>query len=282
MRLPQLGAEYTKTCNVWLLGVSVCQKGGIREASWHLEAELHSIAQSPAMVKGKENGKNGGIQKVMISRTLKYTLATAILLAVMLVVTVVPVATAKTDTADNQAKLVTDVAIEKMIEKLEPFVTRCDDGTFRLDIPKDAKIDKPSAEFKTVSAAMEGINELIREGELVSTPDLSVYSASDGRFALQSNNRNEFKWRWYGFEFWIDHNVCRYVVEATSIGAIAAELTAFLGVPLPLATAIAAVLGIGAIIVSNNDNGCGTHLKFYWQNPLYPPVLFYASPQTCD
>ena len=46
---------------------------------------------------------------------------------------------------------------------------RCDDGTFRLDIPADANIDRSSPEFKAVLAGMSSVNELVREGELVTT-----------------------------------------------------------------------------------------------------------------
>jgi len=193
----------------------------------------------------------------MSSRTLKYTLFTAILLAVMLVVTIVPVAAAKTD---NQAKPVDGAAIDRMIEELEPFVTRCDDGTFRLDIPKDAKIDKASREFKAVSDGMAYVNSLIKEGTLVSTPDLSVYSANDSRFALQSNNRTEFKWRWYGFEIWLSHYWC-VQLESGSLEAMAVVLECSLGIGAPLAVAIAGVIGVGALVVYLNDNGCGT--SFY-------------------
>jgi len=275
--LAQPEAKYTKRSNVSLPGVSVYQKGGIREASWHLEAELQSIAQSPAMVKGKENGKNGGIQKVMISRTLKYTLATAILLAVMLVVTVVPVATAKTDTA---AKPVDGAAIEKMIETLEPFVTRCDDGTFRLDIPEGAKIDKTSAEFKTVSASMEYVNSLIREGIYVTTPDLSVYSVNDGQFVLQSNNRNEYKPRWYGFEIWLSHPVCLAIMTCCLAGDIACLIMAAIPAAAPIA------LPLGIFFLANGgllgiwDSGCGIHFKYTMAMGV--PVPFYFAGQTCQ
>jgi len=218
----------------------------------------------------------------MISRTLKYTLATAILLAVMLVVTVVPVVTAKTDTLDNQAKLATDVAMEKMVETLEQFVTRCDDGTFRLDIPKDAKIDKASREFKTIVAGMAFINNLIQDGTLISTPNLSLYSANDGQFALQSNNRDEFKWRWYGFEVWICHDclttMC-YMGEAAA--AIAFALALFPSISTPAAVAVGTCMIVSSRALLILDNGCGVHLKF---SPTGPPLFFtpwYFAAQTC-
>jgi hypothetical protein len=61
MSLLQLGAKYAKTCNVSLPGVSVCQKGGLREASRHLEAKLHSIMECAPMVERKESKRMGGI-----------------------------------------------------------------------------------------------------------------------------------------------------------------------------------------------------------------------------
>ena len=214
----------------------------------------------------------------MISRTLKYTLATAILLAVMLVVTVVPVATAKTDTA---AKPVDGAAIDRMIEKLEPFVTRCDDGTFRLDIPKDAKIDKTSAEFKTVSAGMEAVNSLIQDGTLVSTPDLSVYSANDGQFVLQSNNRTEFKPRWYGFELWLSHPICQYAQVPLLAGDLAALIMAGTGVGTVIALPLAVFCIASGGLLGIFDDGCGVHMKFTG----LPPgtfTLFYIASQTCQ
>jgi hypothetical protein len=215
----------------------------------------------------------------MISRTLKYTLATAILLAVMLVVTVVPVATAKTDTADYKAKPVDGVAIEMMIETLEPFVTRCDDGTFRLDIPKGAKIDKTSREFRTVSASMEYVNSLIREGIYVTTSDLSVYSVNDGQFVLQSNNRNEFKPRWYGFEIWLSHPVC----QAIEMCCLAGDVASIIMAVIPAAAAFALPLGIFFIanwgLLSIWDNGCGIYFKYTTATGV--PVPFYFAGQTC-
>ncbi len=99
----------------------------------------------------------------MNSKRLKYTLLTAILVAVVLLVSVVPVAMAKPDTAENQAKPLDGVAVEKMIERLEPYVMRCDDGTFRLDIPKNAKINKTSPEFKAILGGDE-LHERTRSG----------------------------------------------------------------------------------------------------------------------
>jgi hypothetical protein len=84
----------------------------------------------------------------MNSKRLKYTLLTAILVAVVLLVSVVPVAMAKPDTAENQAKPLDGVAVEKMIERLEPYVMRCDDGTFRLDIPKNPRSTRPARSSK--------------------------------------------------------------------------------------------------------------------------------------
>jgi hypothetical protein len=229
------------------------------------------------MVGGKENKKDGGIQKAMISRSLKYTLATAILLAVMLVVTVVPVASAKTDTA---AKPVDGAAIDRMIEKLEPYVARCDDGTFRLDIPKGAKIHKTSAEFKTVSASMEYINSLIQEGIYVTTPDLSVYSVNDGQFVLQSNNRNEYKPRWYGFELWVSHPYCQWIEMGALAGDVAAAFAAIFTVTAPLAALLAIWCTTNLGLFGIWDNGCGIHFKYQMATGV--PVPFYFAGQTCD
>lgn len=209
---------------------------------------------------------------------VKYTLLTAILLVFVLLVTMVPVASAKQDAGNNQAKLVDGVAIEKMIEKLEPFVTRCDDGTFRLDIPADAKINRTSKEFKAISQGMNSINQLIREGKLITTPDLTVYSVNESQFVLQ-DGINKYKSRWYGFEIWMNHDVCETVASAASITALAAALTSLVGVPAPIALVVATLLGVGAEGIRILDNGCGIHLKFIAGTP---PILFYARGQSCS
>jgi hypothetical protein len=214
----------------------------------------------------------------MSSKRLKYTFLTAVLLAVVLVVSAVPIATAKSN-ARNNVEPVDGVAIEELIEKLEPFVTRCDDGTFRLDIPADAKIDTTSKEFKAISAGMRSVNKLIQEGTLLSTSNLAVYSAKDGQFALQDGNRSQFKWRWYGFEVWMDHNTCETLQSCGNIAAIIAAMCAVIpSIPTVAAAAIAAYLGIGAEILGILDNGCGVHLKFAG---VSPPVCFYARGQSC-
>ena len=214
---------------------------------------------------------------------------TAILLAVVLLVSVVPVAMAKPDTADKQAKPVDGAAIDRMIEKLEPFVTRCDDGTFRLDIPKGAKINKTSAEFKAILAGMNSVNELIRQGELVTTPDLTVYSVNDSQFVLQAGI-NRYKPRWYGFEIWIDHETCqgiRFVSEAgggvSTVGGIIGAVVS--GPPGWVLLGVAAFLIVNFAIIDTWDEGCGIHMKFlhfpYLAIGSPPPIPFSISSQSC-
>lgn len=213
----------------------------------------------------------------MISRTLKYTLATAILLAVMLVVTGVPVASAKTDTADNKVKPVDGVAIEDLIEKLEPYVIRCDDGTFRLDIPAEVRINKNSPEFKGILAGMNSTNELIRQGQLVTTPDLTVYSVDGSQFVLQ-DGINKYKSRWYGFEIWLSHSVCQYIETGVAIGEGAAAIAAACGIGLPVAIVIMTFIGVGGAVLAIWDDGCGIHFKFLGGTP---PIPFHLSAQAC-
>ena len=216
----------------------------------------------------------------MRSRTLKYTLFAAILVAAILVVSIVPVAMAKSDTAHMQTKPVDGAAIDSIIEKLEPHVRRCDDGTFRLDIPKGVKIDKTSTEFKIVLAGMEAVNSLIQEGIFVTRPDLSVYPATGGQFVLQSNNRNEYKPRWYGFELWLSHSVCQYLESGAALADMVALVCAATGVGAPIAIAIIPIVTTGAVLVGIWDNGCGVHMKFAGLPPSI--TLFYIAAQTCD
>jgi hypothetical protein len=211
----------------------------------------------------------------MISRTLKYTLLTVILLAAMLVVSAVPVAAANSNAGNNQAKPLNGAAVDNLIEKLEPYVTRCNDGTFRLDIPSDAKINKSSQEFKAILAGMNSVNELIRQGELVTTSDLTVYSVDGSQFVLQ-DGIDRFKARWYGFEIWLSHSTCMELEGAGAEVIMSNILVDILPISWPLAVAIAAFMGVGAVILVAYDNGCGVHLKF-----LGGVVLFGASSQTC-
>ena len=191
----------------------------------------------------------------MLSRTLKYTLLTAILLGVMLVVSAVPVAAAKPNAGDNQANPFDGAAVENLIGKLEPYVTRCDDGTFRLDIPSGAKINKTSREFKAILAGMDSVNELIRQGELVTTSDLTVYSVDGSQFVLQ-DGINLYKSRWYGFEIWLSHSVCQYIETGVVVGEGAAAIAGATGVGLPVAIIIMSVIGVGGAILAIWDNGC--------------------------
>lgn len=213
----------------------------------------------------------------MLFRTLKYTLLTAVLLAVMLVVSAVPVAAERSNAAKEKAKPADGIAIEKMIEKLEPFVTRCDDGTFRLDIPKDAKINRTSEEFKAILAGMGFTNELVRQGELVTTPDLAVYSVDDSQFILQ-DGINRYKGRWYGFEIWLSHSVCQYIESGVVVGEGAAAIAAATGVALPVAIIIMAGIGVGGALLGIWDDGCGIHFKFFGGAP---PIPFHLSAQEC-
>jgi hypothetical protein len=212
----------------------------------------------------------------MNSKRLKYTLLTAILLAVVLLVSVVPVATAKTDTA---AKPVDGAAVDRMIEKLEPLVTRCDDGTFRLDIPAKAKINTTSREFKAILAGMNSVNELIRQGELVTTPDLTVYSVDDSQFVLQ-DGINLYKARWYGFEIWISHEGCQNLRAATGSASIfsGAALALFPNIYVKIASGVLFVLfTVNYYIIETHDDGCGVHLKFL----SGVPIPFNHMSQSC-
>lgn len=221
----------------------------------------------------------------MNSKRLKYTLLTAILVAVVLLVSVVPVAMAKPDTAENQAKPLDGVAVEKMIERLEPYVMRCDDGTFRLDIPKNAKINKTSPEFKAILAGMNFTNELVREGKLVTTSDLTVNGVDDSQFVLQTG-RSEIKPRWYGFEVWFSHETCQAIfVAGASVGAITLLLTAEFPhwVGKVIFGALAVFCAANVAIFDKYDEGCGIHMKFVNPNPvtLWLPFPFYIKSQTC-
>jgi hypothetical protein len=213
----------------------------------------------------------------MISRTLKYTLLTVILLAAMLVVSAVPVAAANSNAGNNQAKPLNGAAVDNLIEKLEPFVSRCNDGTFRLDIPANVKINKSSQEFQAILAGMNSVNELIRQGELVTTSDLTVYSVDGSQFVLQ-DGINLYKSRWYGFEIWLSHSVCQYIESGVLVGEGAAAIAAATGIGLPVALVIMAFIGVGGGILAIWDDGCGIHFKFFGGAP---PVPFHLSAQTC-
>jgi len=213
----------------------------------------------------------------MISKTLKYTLLTAVLLVAMMVVSAVPVAAQSSSSRNNEVKPLDGAAAENLIEKLETYVTRCDDGTFRLDIPANVKINKSSQEFQAILAGMNSVNELIRQGELVTTSDLTVYSVDGSQFVLQ-DGINLYKSRWYGFEIWLSHSVCQYIETGVLVGEGAAAIAAATGIGLPVALVIVAFIGVGGGILAIWDDGCGIHFKFFGGAP---PIPFHLSAQTC-
>jgi len=198
----------------------------------------------------------------MISKTLKYTLLTAILLVAMMVVSAVPVAAQSSSSRNNEVKPLDGAAAENLIGMLEPYVTRCDDGTFRLDIPSGVKINKTSREFEAILAGMNSVNELIRQGELVTTSDLDVYSVDDSQFVLQCD-LDLFKARWYGYEVWLSHNTCMELKGAGAEVIMSNILVDVVVISWPVALALAAFLGVGAVVLSAYDNGCGIHFKFF-------------------
>ncbi len=213
----------------------------------------------------------------MISKTLKYTLLTAVLLVAMMVVSAIPVAAQSSSSRNNAVKPLDGAAAENLIEKLETYVTRCDDGTFRLDIPANVKINKSSQEFQAILAGMNSVNELIRQGELVTTSDLTVYSVDGSQFVLQ-DGINLYKSRWYGFEIWLSHSVCQYIETGVLVGEGAAAIAAATGIGLPVALVIMAFIGVGGGILAIWDDGCGIHFKFFGGAP---PIPFHLSAQTC-
>jgi len=193
----------------------------------------------------------------------------------MLVVTAVPVAAADSKAGNKQAAPLDGAAVDNLIEKLEPFVSRNNDGTFRLDIPANAKINKSSQEFKAILAGMNGINELIRQGELVTTPDLTVYCADGSQFVLQ-DGIDKFKTRWYGYELWLSHATILELKGAAGEVIIANILVDLLVIAWPVAVALAAFIGVGAVVLTAYDNGCGIHFKFFAGF-----VPFHLSSQSC-
>jgi hypothetical protein len=185
---------------------------------------------------------------------LGYKLLVALIVTAILSMTIVPAVAAQANKGASDP--------ESIIEQLEPYVVRADDGTFSLDIPEGV-IDLTGVAAQRVLTGMSVTNALVRAGYLVTTPNNTAYDPTNDAFVLQAKP-NEFNWKWYGYELWLSHETCQLLIFAGSAAIAASVLGSRVpGIPGWVAAGVGAwaILAV-ATIVYYDRYASGIHMKF--------------------
>jgi hypothetical protein len=176
--------------------------------------------------------------------------ATGGLVAASLVLGVAVPAQAQTSQAPAAPQVGQHVQNQSVADKvaaaarsLTPYVHREADGTFSLHVPDSVRATIESKVYDVIVASMGQVNDLIRSGDLQSTPDLRVFSTADTGFSVQGGV-DKIVYYWWGYDLYLSS----YGLATIQLGGSAASAyLSKLGAPGPF---IATVLGLSTAILS--------------------------------
>lgn len=173
-------------------------------------------------------------------------------------------AKAKTDNPNMQA--IDMVESDKMADAIklieQKYLVRNKDGTFSMKKNADKHIDSETLE--SITTGMNQINQMIKNGDLVSQEDLTVKQTSQYKGAF-SNNKGSIMtmttvadlgnvvWHWYGFDVWC--NSGQSAIMAKILRACAADIK--------YASGAGAVVGYAASGVYGLTIALGTGFSVY-------------------
>jgi hypothetical protein len=205
-----------------------------------------------------------------------------------------------------QQPIVHPEEMQEAIRRLEPYVARREDGTFKLTVKNPQALGIRPAVYRNLVRSMEKTNQLIRQGLLTTDKYLNVHIAETAlrESSVRSTGvcevpeegvaeatlagcpgSNYVRFHWWGVEIGLDHCITNNLIYLLEIGAGASAIAALLATVLPiegplgeiLAGLVAAMLGLGAATYAWADNmyGCGSITNYtYWGSR-------WVSPQHC-
>lgn len=152
---------------------------------------------------------------------------------------------------------------------LEPYVTRSSvDGTFQLDAPSSVVESITPETMAHVSEGMAFINDMIRAGQLVSTPDLQAYPVGQGpNTGTMHHGVNRLDCDWISCTVYLDdENTRKLLVVMQSGGGIAGITATLCGafglLPCSIPAGVAAgILAIGAGVINLCSNSHGVKIR---------------------
>jgi hypothetical protein len=162
---------------------------------------------------------------------------------------------------------------EKTLEaaaKVEPFVVRQRDGTFKVREGLTAsKLGIDKATFNDVKGSINVTNRLVREGKLWTTVQLDVYST--GAY-MPISVGSEWYWHWWGVEIYLDAFWTNKLINAMNTGAgvtgVTAVLCASTGVCGIVAGVSAGIFAIGSGVIGFCSNANGVVIKQVYGGPM--------------
>lgn len=154
----------------------------------------------------------------------------------------------------------------RAVELLEEHVVRLGDGTFKIDTPEYFEEIISDEILIQIMNGMNVVNALISKGVLFSTKNLEVYNVGlisyDAQSIFTRGGVNKIVWRWYGWDLYLSHSICHFIVHGgAGASGLAAIIAAVIPAAAPVAGVIAGVLVISTAIISYNDKGNGVVMK---------------------
>jgi hypothetical protein len=154
------------------------------------------------------------------------------------------------------------------VAKIEPSVVRQVDGTLTITTTA-AKVGVTEDTFRLVAQSVDVLNEMVRKGQLRTTPGLGVSEPGQGPSLMH----NAINVRWWGVEVHLDAYWTNKLLGAMWAGAGVATLisilTAALGGSGLIAGIVAAILAIGAGVIQFCSNSNGVIIAKPYVGPPY-------------
>lgn len=158
-----------------------------------------------------------------------------------------------------------DNSFTSAINKIEPFVKRLHDGTFRHDAPSTILNEIPESTLAQISENMNFVNAQIQKGVLASTHNLDVYDPNKG-LSQQSTfgGKTGLEPRWWGIKLFLDSYWSDKLIAAGNSAAgvlavlVALEASGLISLPAALPTAVLAgafAAAAGILSLCNGPNG---------------------------
>jgi len=165
---------------------------------------------------------------------------------------------------NNQQQIAIDKGkeIKDAIKILDKHVIRLDNGTFQLNVPKNVQSQISDDVFNGINNSMNDINELVKQGALVSTPNLSVYNPKDTSFTLQ-DGVNQVLYYWWGYQVWMNHQLTYDVSQSLNLAMAASIMSSAIPGVAPYAAVVGGYCLAHQTLMNWNDNGSGVVMSFY-------------------
>lgn len=163
-----------------------------------------------------------------------------------------------------------------IVRKLDRYVTRINDGTFRLNAPTSVTKNFDTKTLTAILSGMEKVNNLIRQGDLNSTSSKMVYDPSVDGYSIQGN-LNEIVWHWWGANIYLNNTNTNILLGVIAKGAAADTIAAAIAGMVPggqiasgilwIIDGVIGYIGADVLIAAAAGNGVeitGNYVGYFW------------------